>query len=110
MTHEPMTDTPLSLRPAARLLDALETRPCAGCGEGRGFIFTFSDVSGSFNYCPECSANMALTLEAQAQLERLLIPVVRAWAGHWGPLLLKRVGKFCSPESLLEQLSESFEH
>jgi hypothetical protein len=66
--------------PFARIQEALELHKCDHCGAETGFMDSFHVT------CPDCTARFALHDAAQDQLERLLSPVVRAWATHWGAI------------------------
>lgn len=76
---EPPTARDLEHYPFARIQEALKLRKCDVCGSEAGFIRDLAHYM-----CPNCTARFALHDAAEDQLERLLIPVVRAWAKHWG--------------------------
>ncbi len=82
-TAEPTTRTARDLEhyPFARIQEALELHKCDVCGSEAGFIRDLAHCM-----CPDCTARFALHDAAHDQLEGLLIPVVRAWAKHWGEI------------------------
>ena len=88
----------------------LEPHKCDGCGSPDGFLYDFGPTLNASVLCPECARNTALFTAAQDQLEALLIPVVRAWARHWGPVMSQVMSKYhSSPEAIVQALGESFE-
>ena len=69
--------------PLAHIQAALEPQRCAGCGAENGFAYTSGDSLSAAVYCPSCARYMALDTEARLQLERMLSPIIQAWATHW---------------------------
>ena len=88
----------------------LEPHKCDGCNAPDGFVYDFGPTLNPSVLCPECARNTALYTAAADQLEALLIPVVRAWAKHWGPVMSQVMSKHhSSPEAIVQGLGESFE-
>ncbi len=98
----------LALYPLERMIEALEHHDCQMCGAPNGFVYDYGGGLNPSVFCPKCAHAVALSDAAQDQLERLLIPVVAAWAAHWGEVL-QVTGKFASVSSILMGLGESFE-
>jgi|GEM_PF-2457616 len=93
--------------PLERIHEALEAHDCNSCGATGGFVYDFGDGLNPTVLCQTCTHNTLVGDAAQDQLERLLIPVVRAWALHWGPLVA-RTGRYASVPGILRQVSENF--
>ena len=81
---------------------------CSTCFSPHGFIYDFGTGFNPAVLCPDCAKNTALGDAALDQLERLLIPVVRAWAKHWGPILATTEG-YSSTSAVLDIIEDSFE-
>jgi hypothetical protein len=86
----------------------LELQKCQSCGSDQGFIYDFGTGLNPTVLCPDCAKNTAIGDAALDQLERLLIPVVRAWAKHWGPILATTDG-YSSASAVLDIIEDSFE-
>jgi hypothetical protein len=86
----------------------LEQQNCNTCFSPHGFIYDFGTGFSPTVLCPDCAKNTAIGDAALDQLERLLIPVVRAWAKHWGPILATTDG-YSSASAVLDIIEDSFE-
>ena len=107
MTPEEIHALYLEISPLSRIHEALEAHPCGSCGAVDGYVYDFGDGLNPGVLCPRCTHNTVLGNAATAQLERLLIPVVRAWALHWGPIVAS-TGRYATIPGILQEVGENF--